>query len=314
MRNQKYIGLTIILIITLVIAGPLFNVSASPLKLGTAPSLGTAQSFVAMGGSTLTNTGSSTINGDLGVWPGLAYTGFPPGAVTPPYAIHDGDAIAQQAQNDITTAFNALSQPVVSDLTGQDLGILTLTPGVYSFSSSAQLTGTLTLDAGGDPNAVFIFLIGSTLTTASGSSVNIINSGSACNLFWQVGSSATLGTTTAFQGTIIALQSITLNTGASIIPGRALARNGALTLDTNTINGTICTTPPAPVSTPTSTQPAVDQPTETPIQFVPGLPGTGGAPIRNDHFPWSLLFAGSFGALMVVLGVRMYYRGENQSK
>src|SRR4029077_13531918 len=119
-------------------------------------------------------------------------------------------------------------------LTGQDLGGKTLLPGVYCFSNSAQLTGTLTLDAQGDPNAVFLFKIGSTLTTASAASVLLINSASNCGVFWQVGTSATLGTGTALQGTIAALSSITLNTGASL-NGRALARNGAVTLDDNNV-------------------------------------------------------------------------------
>ena len=122
------------------------------------------------------------------------------------------------------------------NLTGQNLGGLTLTPGVYSFSSSAQLTGTLTLDAQGDPNALFVFQIGSTLTTASNSSVVFINGGQGNNTFWQVGSSATLGTGTAFTGNILALASITLTTGANIRCGRALARNGAVTQDHNNID------------------------------------------------------------------------------
>jgi ice-binding like protein/exosortase sorting signal-containing protein len=132
---------------------------------------------------------------------------------------------------------NLASAPCNTDLSGQDLGGKTLTPGVYCYSTSAQLTGTLTLDAQGNPNASFIFKIGSTLTTASASSVLLINSASSCGVFWQVGSSATLGTGTALAGSIVALTSITLNTGASVT-GRALARNGAVTLDDN--NVTVC--------------------------------------------------------------------------
>ena len=152
---------------------------------------------------------------------------------------------------DTTTAYNDLAgQTCTSDLTGQDLGGLTLVPGVYCFSSSAQLTGALTLDAEGDPNAVWVFQIGSTLTTASNSSVLLINGGQACNVFWQVGSSATLGTTTSFVGNILALTSITLNTGANV-SGRALARNGAVTLDTNTISVAVCGVPPVTPIPPT---------------------------------------------------------------
>lgn len=200
-------------------------------------SLGTAQSFGVLGGSTVTNTGATTVNGNVGVSPGSAVTGFPPGIVVGG-AIHSSDAVAIQAQNDLTTAYNNIAAtPCTVDLTGQNLGGLTLTPGVYCFSSSAQITGALTLDALGNPNALFLFKIGSTLTTASGSSVTVINNGgSSCNrVFWQVGSSATIGTGTSFAGEILALTSITITTGANT-SGRALARNGAVTLDTNNVN------------------------------------------------------------------------------
>jgi hypothetical protein len=199
-------------------------------------SLGTAQSFGVLGGSAVTNTGASTVNGNVGVSPGTAVTGFPPGVVIGG-AIHNNDAVAVQAQSDLTIAYNNIAgTPCSVDLTGQNLGGLTLTPGVYCFSTSAQLTGALTLDALGNPNALFLFKIGSTLTTASGSTVSVINGGSSCNrVYWQVGSSATLGTATAFAGDILALTSITLTTGAST-SGKLLARNGAVTLDTNSVN------------------------------------------------------------------------------
>ena len=128
-----------------------------------------------------------------------------------------------------------------SDLTGIDLGGLTLTAGAYRYTSSAQLTGALTLDAQGDPNAQFVFEIGSTLTTASASSVLLINGASPCNVYWQVGSSATLGTTTAFQGNVLALTTISLNNGATVI-GRVLARNGEVTLINNVLDGSVCAT------------------------------------------------------------------------
>jgi len=228
--------------------------SGSAAFAQSAPSLGAAQSFAVLGGSTVTNTGSSTINGDLGVSPGTAVTGFPPGLVVGG-TIHAADATALAAQNAVTTAYNNLaSQACTQDLTGQDLGGKTLTAGVYCFATSAQLTGTLTLDAQGNGSAVFIFKVGSTLTTASGSSVVMINSGSVCNVFWQVGSSATLGTATAFAGNILALTSITETTGASLT-GRALARNGAVTLDTNTITATCTIFVPPPVCPTISLQP-----------------------------------------------------------
>lgn len=217
-------------------------------------SLGTAQNFAVLGGSTVTNTGPTTINGDLGVSPGSAVTGFPPGTVTGG-TIHAADAVAAQAQNDVTTAYNALAGTACNvNLTGQDLGGLTLTPGVYCFSSSAQLTGTLTLNAQGNADAVFIFQIGSALTTASNSSVSVINGGQNCNVFWQIGSSATLGTNTHFIGNILALTSITLQTGTTLA-GRALARNGAVTLDTNDVSRTLCATPCPTITLSPSTLP-----------------------------------------------------------
>ncbi|MBP8273583.1 MAG: DUF3494 domain-containing protein, partial [Acidobacteria bacterium] len=214
----------------------------------TAPTLGAAQSFAILGGSTITNTGSTTVTGDVGLSPGTAVTGFPPGIVVSG-TIQAANAQAQAAKNALTTAYNSLTgQACTQDLTGQNLGGLTLTPGVYCFSTTAQLTGTLTLNAQGNSNAVFIFKIGSALTTASGSSVVVINSGSLCNVFWQVGSSATLGTASSMAGTIMAQTSITLTTGASI-NGRAFARDGAVTLDTNSVTVTCASAPVCPVVT-----------------------------------------------------------------
>ena len=199
--------------------------------------LGTAGNFVVLGGSTVTNTGSSIVNGNLGVSPGCAVTGFLPGVVTPPATSQVCDAVTLQAQSDLTTAYNTLlGLTSTGNLTGVDLGGKTLTSGVYAFNSSAQLTGTLTLNAQGLANQFWVFQIGSTLTTASASAVDIINPGANEGIFWEVGSSATLGTSTAFEGNIVALTSITMNTSATITCGRALAQNGAVTLDTNTLN------------------------------------------------------------------------------
>ena len=244
-----------------------------------AQNLGTAADFAVLGGSTVTNTGSSVLIGNLGVSPGSAIVGFPPGIVTPPGATHAADAVAVQAQVDLTTAYNALAGlPATANLTGQNLGGLTLTPGVYNFSSSAQLTGPLTLNAQGNPNAVFIFNIGSTLTTASGSTVAVIGGGQGTNVFWRVGSSATLGTTTTFVGDILALMSITLNNGANIACGSALAHNGAVTLDTNNIAiGNL-----APCTTPTPLLPvlpvvAPPPPGTIPVVVPPGVPVPPGA-------------------------------------
>ena len=215
-------------------------IAAQPAVAATAPvGLGTAGSFAVLAGTTVTNTGPSTISGDLGVSPGTAVTGFPPGIVSNG-TIHSADAVAAQAQSDLTTAYNdaAGRSPTASVPAFIGAGS-TLAPGVYKASSSLEVGGALTLDAGGDPNAVFIFQAPSTLITDSASSVILTNGAQACNVFWQVGSSATLGTTTTFEGNILALTSITLTTGASVT-GRALARNGAVTLDSNTVNASAC--------------------------------------------------------------------------
>jgi hypothetical protein len=205
-----------------------------------AVNLGTVKSFVVLGGSTVTNTGPSVLNGDLGVSPGSALVGFSSPAVVNG-ATHTTDAVAAQAQLDLTTAYDVAAAQPAADMTGIDLGNKVLLAGAYAFASSAQLTGPLTLDAAGDPNAQFVFEIGTTLTTASASSVVLVNGASPCNVYWQVGSSATLGTTTAFQGNLMALASISLNNGATVI-GRVLARNGAVTLINNVLDSTGCNT------------------------------------------------------------------------
>jgi ice-binding like protein len=233
--------------VPLVLGATVMFAAAWPMSASaaTSPRLGTALNFTVLGGSTITNTGPTVVTGELGLHPGTALTGFPPGIVTG--AKHLTDAAALQAKNDLVTAYNdAAHAPTTSNLTGENLGNKNLDPGVYRFSSSAQLTGTLTLSGRG----IFIFKIGSTLTTASNSVVRLTNGAQACQVFWQVGSSATLGTTTRFQGNLMALTSITLTTGANVPAGRVLARNGAVTLHTNDISRPAGTCFAASVNTP----------------------------------------------------------------
>ena len=230
--------------------------------------LGTATSFAVLGATTVTNTGPSVISGDLGVSPGTAVTGFPPGTVLNG-VIHAGNAEAAQAQADVTTAYNdAAGRSVTANVTA-DLAGQTLVSGVYR-GATLGLTGTVTLDAQGDPNAVFIFQAGSTLITEPGSRVSLVNGADACNVYWQVGSSATLGTTTDFVGTVIALASVGAQTGATV-NGRLFARNGAVTLDSNTITRGGCAAI-AP-GTPPTTLPTT---TTLPLTSITTLPGTAG--------------------------------------
>jgi hypothetical protein len=207
--------------------------------------LGSAQDFAVLGASTVTNTGPTTIYGSLGIDPLTSITGFnPPGTVTGGQIYGPGGK-SNLAQSDALTAYNTLKAlPYDYDLTGQDLGLQpTLAPGVYSFSSSAQLTGTLTLDFTTDPDGDFVFQIGTALTTASNSSVIVINGSPLSGVYWLMGvtggsgtGSATLGTSTMFAGNILALDSITMNTTADILCGRAIALNGAVTMDNNRIS------------------------------------------------------------------------------
>ena len=212
--------------------------------------------FAIVGATTVTCTGATVVRGDIGLSPGSSVTGFPV-PCTDIGTIHIADAPAGLAQADLTTAFNTLTGlPCGLDLTGTDLGGLTLTPGVYCFSSTAQLTGLLTLNALGDPNAVWVFQIGSTLTTAG--NVLMTNGGNPCGVQWRVGTSATLGLGSQMVGNVLAQSAITLVNGANLI-GRALARTAAVTLDNNQVSFLACGAASAPPPFPGAPVPTLTQ-------------------------------------------------------
>jgi hypothetical protein len=252
------------------IALAMLTVFALPTAAQAAPvGLGTAGPFVVLGGTKVTNVGPSVLNGNLGISPGTELEGFGLPAVING-STHATDEVAAQAQLDLTTAYDAAAgQPVLpaNDLSGTDLGGLKLAPGTYRYNAAALMTGALTLDAEGDPNAEFVFQIGSQLTTESASSVLLVNGASPCNVYWQVGSSAVLGTTTSFQGTLMALTSISLNSNATVV-GRMLARNGQVSLIENTLTRPLCATGP-------TTPPSGETP-GGPGAVAPTTPGTTG--------------------------------------
>jgi hypothetical protein len=262
----------------------IFLTGSSPARAAQAPvGLGTATSFAVLAGQTITNTGSTTITGDVGLHPGTATPGW--ASVTQSGALHVNDAVAAQAKVDLVTAYNDAAGRTPVTTVATELGGQLLQAGVYtSASGTFGLTGGLTLDAAGDPSAVFIFQTASTLITASVSSVNLINGADACNVFWKVGSSATLGTGTLFKGSILALTSVTLTTAARI-DGRALARNGAVTMDTNTITRGACAA--APTATPAaSTSPSASaSPAASTSPGASPSPGAGTSPAPATSAP-----------------------------
>jgi type VI secretion system secreted protein VgrG len=234
MKSTKYLS-----IVSLMVIGAVYGVS--PVF---AASLNSAQYFAVLAGTTVTNTGSTVIAGDLGVTPGTPIIGFPPGVLNG--TEHQTDAVAALARVDALSAYNAITTLSPTQTLTGDLGGRVLTPGVYDLTSAAQLTGILELDFTGNLAEQFIFRIASTLTTANSSSINLIN-GSTNDVFWQIGSSATLGTDSLFKGNILADQSITLTNGA-ILNGRAIALNGAVVMDANTISASTISSVPLPAS------------------------------------------------------------------
>jgi hypothetical protein len=271
-RRGPLLGIGLVLGLWALVTSSVTGAAEAPVALGT------TESFAVLAGAGVTNTGPSVISGDLGACPTPAVTGFPPGIVQGG-TIHAGDAVCLQAQSDLVIAYNdaagrapTTTFPGVTDLGGQ-----TLTPGVYKADAFA-ITGTLTLDAQGDPDAVWIFQAGSTLITAPDSRVVLINSAQPCNVFWQVGSSATLGVNSTFVGTILALTAITANTNATV-QGRLLARNAAVTLDSNTVTRPVCAPTPTTTSSTTST---TISPTTTSTTTAPTTTSTTTAPTTTS--------------------------------
>lgn len=229
-------------VICLAIAAFFLAASAPSTLAQSVPPLGAAESFAVLGGTAVTATGSAVISGNVGVSPGSAVTGFPPAVVVNGQIYTGVGSLAGPAQSSARGAYNNLKGQAclpANNLTGKILGetpgFLTLSPGVFCFDTSAQLNATLTLNDGGDPNAIFIFQIGTTLTTASSSQILMSSGGRGNNVYWQVGASATIGTSTIFRGHIIANTSVTLTTSASTT-GRVFALDGAATIDSTAVN------------------------------------------------------------------------------
>lgn len=267
---------------------PALSMAAQPTV-----NLGTTSSYAVLAGTTITNTGPTTINGDaggnVGMYPGSDFPGQ--ADVTLSGQVHINDTQAITAKNDLVTAYDDAAGRTPETTIPTELGGRTLTPGVYvSESGTFQITGTLTLDAQGDPNGVFVFKTGTTLITASGSSVNLVNAARYCRTFWKVGSSATLGSNSHFTGHIFAYQSIAAQTGATV-QGQLLARNGAVTLDTNTIMNGLCATLARPTPTPTVT--AGTAASETPT--------VNGGELPKTASPWYNLLLVGFA--LTALGV-----------
>jgi hypothetical protein len=329
MKNFKKAAMALAIVSIFSLTG-LTSVNAA-----TSLNLGNANNFSVLAGSTFTNTGSSVINGDIGLSPGTSVTGFPPGTLHGTQNV--ANALSVQAQGDLTNAYtNAAGQTPVSTVS-TELGGSTKTAGVYdSATGTFGITGTLTLNAEGNPNAVFIFKTSSTLITAGSSNIVLANGAQACNVFWQVGSSATLGTNSSFKGTILALTSATLTTGAQV-EGRILARNGAVTLDSNTITKPSCTvavvtstptptpTPvtPSPTPTVTPTPSITPTPVPTPVvtpnpTYIPAptitpsvFPQTGLIP-DTDSIPWNMILLASSMLLISILIMAVTLREQTK--
>ena len=315
-------GIAFTLAIGMLAAGQTAN-AAGPAPVG----LGTAAPFAVLAGTpAVTNTGPTTITGDLGISPAAAVTGFPPGTVNG--TIHAADAVALQAKSDLVIAYNdAAGRTPVSVVAGGALGGKTLVPGVYNAGGvTLDLTGTLTLDGQNDANSVWVFQATSDLITASSSSIRFVNGGQPCNVFWQVTSSATLGSGSSFVGTILALTSITMNSGVTM-EGRALARNGNVTLINDTIMRSTCSTAapsptPSPTAAPSPTASPTATPSPTPIAQPTAGPTAGLTPpptstLATTHVagsgPTPVILIGILFLVLVVIASRRSF-GANRTR
>lgn len=268
---------------SLVLAGLAPTPSTTATAANAPVNLATAGTYAVLADGSVTNTGDTVVNGDLGVHPGTEVTGFPPGVVNG--QVNAGNAAAERAQSDLTTAYEDAAGRPSSRTVGPQLEGQTLTPGVYRASADASLDGTLTLDAQGNAGAVFIIQVDSGLTTAQNSDVRVVNSpGPACNVFWTVGDSANLGTNTSFVGRIMAVNAVTLESTARIEQGGALSRDGAVTLDTNAVTRSDCAAPAAPTRVPSPTSPT-PSPTVSPTS--PSPRPTTPRPTRTTPSPTS---------------------------
>jgi hypothetical protein len=279
MNKSRFFTISIFLAMILSLAGPSFGVAARPLA-ASAPNLGTAGSFSVLGFAAVTNTGPSTLSGDLGVWSGSSITGA--ASITVTGATHQTDSVAQQAQSDATAADGSLTGQASTSSLGA-LDSVNVGPGVYDLGAGSLGGGVLTLDGAG----VYIFRTTSDLTTSG--SISLINGARACDVYWHVASQANL-VGGSFVGTIIAGTGIVFGTNVSL-NGRALAIGGPVTMDSNSITGPSC------AAAATTTQSSVS-----------GLPSTGGAPIRGDTFPWGPMVALGFATIALVLGMLAFLR------
>lgn len=300
--SRSFVLISSLAAITLMVAS--LGSSLASFAVQPRVNLGLASSFAVLAGSGITNTGPTTGSGSAGANFGSSPTGSFTGDVqvtTSGTKYTAVDAAVTAAKVDLTTAYNDAAGRTPATTVTADLGGQTLTTGVYKSASSLAVTGTLTLDAENDPNAVFIFQAGSTLTSASSATVALVNGADACNVFWQVGSSATFGTDTVFVGHVMALTSITANTRATF-QGQLLAQNGAVTLDTNTITNNACTA--AASATPSASATATPSAGEK-------VTDSGGQLPNTDAFDWLTPLAIGLGVIALGAGGYLIWRRRN---